>query len=762
MIKVQKRDGTYEDLSVEKINNWVEWACRGTDVSWTEIVTQAHVMFYDGIKTQDIMKVLIKQCEDSVTEYTSDLLIVAARLLLAELRKQVYGEYTPRTLIDQIWFGTEIGIYDSDLDFNLLENYSFEELIHLEDYIDHSRDELIPYGGLVQLMDKYLTKDRGTGAIYETPQYLFMLIAMTGALNYPSGDERLRKAELIYDKLSYGKINLPTPVAAGMRTPLRQYASCCLIDLDDTMPSIGLSDHAAFTYTGARAGLGLNYGRIRREGAKIRHGEVSHTGLIPFLKKSAATSKSCTQNGVRGGGGTVNIPIWHYDFESLVVLKNVKGEEANRVRTLDYCWHYNGYLLERLKTKGNITLFSPHEVKDLYEAFYADQSKFAQLYEKYENDSNVSKRSISAIDLFSKLAIEKQETGRQYTLATDHVNNHSSFLDTIYMTNLCVEITLPTSPIKDITDISPLNPNMSEGEIALCVLGGIPWGNIDLVEMQDICMAQAILLDRIFDIQDYHIKAAEHAKYRRSIAVGIIDYAHFLAKNECAYGSEKAIALTHLWMEHMQYYMIKAAVQLAKERGPCEYFQRTKYAKGILPIDTYCKNVDKIHPHNLTLDWDTLRKEVVYHGMRFSTLTGHMPSESSSVTWGYTNGIEPPKKPITVKSSKAGDIVTIIPDVKKHIFDYTYTYDSQWGSGVSNDAYLKTAAIIQKFSDQSISYNHYHDYRKQEKIAVSQLLMDFFIKPHYYGIKTTYYANSNVEATQESSDSGCASGACTI
>lgn len=761
MLNVTKRDGTLEPLDVSKINNWVEWACQGTSINWTELVTSAHVMLYEGIKTSDITRVIIKQCEDKVDETSGDKLVVGARLLLTDLRKRVYGEYAPRPLIDQLWYGTQLGIYDTSPEYSLIDNYSYEELVALDDIIDHSRDELLPYGGLVQLMDKYLVQDRSTGQIHETPQFLFMFIAMTAALSLPEGEKRIAMAERIYNSLSMGKNNLPTPTAAGMRTPLRQYASCCLIDFDDNMKSLGLSDYASFIYTGARAGLGENFGRIRREGSKIRHGEVKHTGLIPFLKKASATSKSCTQNGVRGGGLTANYPLWHYDSPELIQLRNIKGEEATRVRTIDYCVHINGFLIERLKKKQNITLFSPQQVPDLYEAFYADQEKFAELYSKYEVLPGIDRRTVPALDLFSRLATERLETGRIYVMFTDHANDHSSFLDTVYMTNLCVEITLPTTPIQAAFEVEPYdkqNPTEGSGEIALCVLGGIPWGNIELDEMEEVCMTQLILLDKIFDIQEYNTVASAKALKRRSVAVGVIDYAHFLAKRGLPYGSPEALAITHEWMEAMQYYLIKGAVQLAKEKGACDWFNRTKYSLGILPIDTYAKNVDKICATSLKLDWESLRRDVMTYGMRFSTLTGHMPAESSSVTWGFTNGLEPPKKPITVKSSKTGDIVTIIPEATDHIFDYTYAYDNAYGKGVDNDAYLKTMAVIQKFSDQSISYNQYFDYSKTPNIPMSELLKHFFIKPHSVGIKTLYYANSNVEDAEYN----CVGGGCSV
>lgn len=767
MINVKKRDGTLEPLNVDKINKWVEWACEGTSVPWSDIVTQTHTLFFDGITTLDIQSLLIKECERDVQAWSTDRLKVAAKLLLSDLRKKVYGDYVPHSLIEQIALGQHIGIYDKEPAFDLLEQYSYEQLEDLEDYIDHSRDNLHPYCGLQTLMDKYLAQNRSTGRIYETPQMMYMLIAMTGALKY-KGEKRLIRAKSQYDKLSQGKCNLPTPITAGMRTPLRQFASCCLIDIDDSMPSLSMADHAAFTYTGARAGLGLNYGRIRREGASIRHGEVRHTGLIPFLKKTAATTKSCTQNGVRGGGGTINIPIWHYDFESLVVLKNIKGSEENRVRTLDYCWHYNGFLIERLQNKQDITLFSPHEVKDLYEAFYSsDTTLFGKLYEQYENDPTISKKVLPAVKVFGMLADEMLGTGRAYTLAADHVNVHSAFQEAVYMTNLCVEINLPTHPIPSLDDISVINPNPSQGEIALCVLGGIPWGNITLEEMYEIIYDQLDLLDQVFDMQTYVVKAAEHAKERRAVGIGIIDYAHFLAQRGLKYGEPEALNLTHRWMEHMQYCLIKAAVELAKERGACGYFHKTKYAQGILPIDTYTKTVDTLHTQKLLLDWDALRVEIATHGMRFSTLTAHMPSESSSVIWGFTNGMEPPRKIITVKSSKKGDLIVPVPNAGTLALDYSYAYPNDFNCYVmTNDDYLKTIAIVQKFSDQAVSYNRYYDFSKKTTIKQSTLLMDFFIKPHYYGIKTGYYTNSNVEegtiTTMGEDDPACAGGGCSV
>lgn len=763
MLNVTKRDGTLEPINIDKINKWVEWACEGTNASWSDIATRAQVFFYEGIPTSDIQTMLIKACEHDINPWDISNLRVAAKLLLSDLRKKVYGEYTPHSILDQIWFGQTIGIYDTEPAYNLLDQYSHQDFEELEDIIDHSRDELHPYCGLQTLVDKYLCQNRATGQIYETPQMMYMLIAMTAAIKYQP-NIRIARVKSIYDKLSTGKANLPTPVAGGMRTPLRQFASCCLIDIDDTMPSIGMSDHAAFIYTGARAGLGLNYGRIRREGSSIRHGEVRHTGIVPFLKKSSATTKSCTQNGLRGGGANVNFPLWHYDFKDLVVLKDIKGTEDNRVRTMDYCFHYNKYLVDRMLDGKVITFFSPNQVKDLYKAFYSPNiNEFAALYEKYEKDDTVDRWSMDGRAVFTMLVTQMLGTGRIYTLDAYEVNHHTSFYEPIVMTNLCVEITLPTTPIVDINDVAPINPYESEGEIALCVLGGIPWGNIELEEMYDIVYDQLDLLDTIFDMQMYVIKAAEHAKYRRSVGIGVIDYAHFLAKRDLRYGSPEALNITHRWMEHMQFCLIKASIEIAKDRGACGYNDRTKWADGILPIDHYNKNVDELHTQPLMEDWESLREPLKTWGMRFSTLTAHMPSESSSVVWGFTNGIEPVRKPITVKSSKKGDLIVPAPDIESLGLAYTYCYSNEYSIGITNDEYLATAAIIQKFSCQSISFNRYYNFSMSEDgepmVDDTELLEDCIVKPMYYGIKTGYYTNSNVV---ENIDSGCAGGGCTI
>jgi len=689
-INIVKRDGTSEPLDVNKIHKVVEFACEGlAGVSASQVEMSSHIQFYDGMTSKEIQDIMVKSANDLITLDNPNYQFVAARLLLYATYKDVYGEFKGKTLNDMIKINIERGVYDSEI----LKNYSEEELDVLDNYIKRNRDENFTYAGLRQIVDKYLCQDRSTGQLFETPQHMYMMIAATLFANYPS-EVRMQYVRRYYDATSLFKINIPTPVMAGVRTPIRQFASCVLVDSDDTLNSIFSSDMAIGRYTAQRAGIGINAGRIRAINSKIRGGEVAHTGVVPFLKKFESTVRCCTQNGVRGGSATVHFPLWHYEIEDILVLKNNKGTEDNRVRKLDYSIQLNKLMYERLLSNGDITLFSPHDVEDLYEAFYSDQEEFEKLYKKYEKSTTLRKKTVKAMDLFGDLLKERAETGRIYIMNVDHANTHSSFKDTVYMSNLCQEITLPTKPLQHIDD--------EESEIALCILSAINVGLLkDLDDLEELCDLAVRALDEIIDYQKYPVKAAEiSTKARRSLGVGYIGLAHYLARNGFKYGDKQAWKLVHELSEAFQYYLLVASNELAQEKGKCEYFERTKYADGLLPIDTYKKDVDELGKFKLHYDWESLRNDIKEHGLRHSTLSAQMPSESSSIVSNATNGIEPPRAYLSIKKSKKGPLKQIVPQYTTLKNHYTLLWDMP-----SNEGYINVVAVMQKFFDQAISGN---------------------------------------------------------
>ena len=564
----------------------------------------------------------------------------------------------------------ERGVYDPQI----LELYTEDELESLDKYIKLNRDENFTYAGLRQIVDKYLVQDRSSGQIFEPPKYMYMMIAATLFENYPKED-RLYYVRRYYDATSLFKINIPTPVMAGVRTPVRQFASCVLVDSDDTLNSIFSSDMAIGRYTAQRAGIGINAGRIRAINSKIRGGEVAHTGLVPFLKKFESTVRCCTQNGVRGGSATTHFPLWHYEIQDLLVLKNNKGTEDNRVRKLDYSIQLNKLMYERFLGGKDITLFSPHQVPELYEAFFSDQAKFEKLYTKYEKDPSIRKKSVPAMELFSDMLRERAETGRIYLMNVDHANTHSSFKDTVYMSNLCQEITLPTKPLQHIDD--------PEGEIALCILSAINVGVLkELDDLEELCELAVRALEEIIDYQKYPVEAAEKStKARRSLGIGYIGLAHFLARHGVKYNDKKALTKVHELTEAFQYYLLKASNKIAKERGACDYFNRTKYSDGILPIDTYKKDLDEVCNIKLKYDWDTLRNDIRQHGLRHSTLSAQMPSESSSIVSNATNGVEPPRGYLSIKKSKKGPLKQIVPQFQSLKNYYTLLWEMPGNEG---------------------------------------------------------------------------------
>ena len=724
---VKKRNGSIEPLNLEKLHRMVESACKGlSGVSASQVEIQSGIQFYNGISTDEIQKILVRSASDLIDLDHPNYQFVAARLLLSGLRKQLIGgRWDHPTLLDQIKKCVDLGVYDGDV----LKNYTEEELNTIGEWVDHDRDLLFTYAGLRQVVDKYLVQDRSSGEIYETPQFMYIMIAITIFANY-SKDSRLSYIRNYYNAISKHKLNIPTPIMGGVRTPLRQFASCVLVDVDDTLDSIFSSDMAIGKYVAQRAGIGINAGRIRGINAKIRGGEVQHTGVVPFLKKFEATVRCCTQNGIRGGSATVHFPIWHQEIQDIIVLKNNKGTEDNRVRKLDYSIQLSKLFYERFIENKEITLFSPHNVPNLYDSFGTEL--FDELYCTYESDESIPKVRIGAQELFLNLLKERAETGRIYLMNIDHCNTHSSFKDKVSMSNLCQEITLPTDPIHHIDD--------EGGEIALCILSAINVGKIKhLDEMEELCDLAVRGLEELIDYQGYPVRAAERAtKARRSLGVGFIGLAHYLAKNGCKYGDPKALQSVHDLTESFQYYLLKASNEIAKEKGACEAFSHTKYSDGILPIDTYKKDVDELVPNNLKYDWESLRSSILEHGLRHSTLSAQMPSESSSVVSNATNGVEPPRGYLSIKKSKKGPLKQVVPQYTYLKNNYTLLWDME-----SNQGYIKILAVMQKFFDQAISGNWSYNPENypDNEVPVSVMAQDL-LTTYKYGWKTSYYQNT--------------------
>ena len=724
-VKKRKDRGT-EPLNIEKIHEMVEYACEDiTGVSSSQVEMKSGLQFYDGITTDDIQQILVKSAADLIDLNNPNYTYVASRLLLYSLRKQVIGKLWDHPhLYDHVKKVVELGLYDKEI----LENYQRKDFDRMENWINHNRDYDFTYAGLRQVIDKYLVQDRSTNQVYETPQFMYMLISATLFAKYPK-ETRMSYVKKYYDAISQFKINIPTPVMAGVRTPLRQYASCVLVDIDDTLPSIFSGDMAIGRYIAQRAGIGINAGRIRGINARIRGGEVQHTGVIPFLKKFEATVKCCTQNGVRGGSATVHFPIWHQEIGDIIVLKNNKGSEDNRVRKLDYSIQLSKLFYERFINNEDITLFSPHEVPELYEAWGTPE--FDELYEKAERKISIKKKKINAQELFFDILKERAETGRIYIMNIDHCNTHSSFKDRIYMSNLCQEITLPTTPIQHID---------GEGEIALCILSAINVGKINKRdELEPLCDLAVRALDEIIDHQKYPINAAEvSTKARRSLGIGYIGLAHYLAKNKLKYDDKEAWKEVDKLTEAFQYYLLKASNEVAQEKGPCEYFHRTKYSDGILPIDTYKKEVDEISSRKLTMKWEQLRKDIKEHGLRHSTLSAQMPSESSSVVSNATNGIEPPRDYLSIKKSKKGTLKQVVPDYPRLKNFYTLLWDMK-----GNEGYINIVAVMQKYFDQAISGNWSYNPENYEdnQVPVSIMAQDL-LTTYKLGWKTSYYQNT--------------------
>jgi ribonucleoside-diphosphate reductase alpha chain len=744
-----KRNGRREPIDLDKIHRVITWAAEGLeDVSVSQVELKAHIQFYDGIKTSDIHELIIKSSADLISAETPDYQHLAARLAIFHLRKRAYQRFTPPSLFEHVNKMVRMGKYDPEL----LTDYSKQELETLDTYIDHWRDLNFAYAAVKQWEGKYLVQNRVSGEIYESPQFAYMLIGACLFARYPKAT-RLDYVRRFYDACSMFKLSLPTPIMSGVRTPTRQFSSCVLIEAGDSLDEINATASAIVKYVSQRAGIGVNIGRIRALGSTIRGGEAFHTGLIPFIKYFQTAVKSCSQGGVRGGAATLFYPLWHLEVENLLVLKNNRGVEENRARHLDYGVQLNKLMYQRLLEGGNITLFSPADVPGLYDAFFADQAEFERLYQLYEQDESIRKKSIKAIELFGTLMQERAQTGRIYIQNVDHSNTHSAFdpaVAPVHQSNLCMEITLPTKPLNNVDD-----PN---GEIALCTLAAFNLGAFDsLDELEELANIQVRALDALLDYQDYPVKAALHGKKRRTLGIGVTNFAYYLAKNGVYYSNGSANRLTHRLFEAFQYYLLKASNNLAKEQGACEWFNETKYAKGILPIDTYKKEVDGVCPEPLHYDWEGLRADILKYGLRNSTLSALMPCETSSQITNSTNGIEPPRGLISVKASKDGILKQVVPGFKH----YGNNYELLWNIP-NNTGYIELIGIMQKFVDQAISANTNYDPTRFEgdKVPMKALLQDL-LYAYKMGVKTLYYHNTR-DGAGTNDDDGCASGACKL
>ena len=739
-INVRKRDGQLEPIDLDKIHRVITWAAEDLEgVSVSQVELKSHIQFYEGITTTDIHETIIKAAADLISEQTPNYQYLAARLAVFHLRKKAYGQFEPPHLYEHVKKLVRLGVYDK----NLLTDYTREEWKELDKVIDHWRDMNFSYAAIKQLEGKYFVQNRVTKQIYESAQFLYMLVAASLFSQYPK-ETRLQYVKDFYEATSTFKISLPTPIMAGARTPTRQFSSCVVINTGDSLDSINATASAIVKYVSQRAGIGVNAGAIRALGSPIRNGEAFHTGCIPFFKHFQTAVKSCSQGGVRGGAATLFYPFWHLEVESLMVLKNNRGVEDNRARHLDYGVQLNKLMYQRLQKNGDITLFSPSDVPGLYEAFFVDQDEFEKLYTKYEQDPNIRKRTVKAVDLFQMLVQERASTGRIYIHNVDHTNTHSGFnprLAPVYQSNLCLEITIPSKPLDNIAS--------DEGEIGLCTLSAINLGAIEnLDELEGLCSLAVRALDALLDYQNYPVKAAEKALKRRSLGIGVINYAYYLAKNGVRYSDGSANNLTHRTFEALQYYLLKASMNLAKEQGACELFNETTYAQGLLPIDTYKKTIDTLVTEPLHYDWEGLRKDIAKYGLRNSVLSALMPSETSSQVSNATNGIEPPRGFVTVKQSKDGILKQVVPDYD----NLSDKYELLW-SLPNNEGYLNLVGIMQKFIDQSISANTNYDPAKfpDNKVSSQQILRDLLLA-YRNGIKTLYYHNTRDGASDSQSD----------
>lgn len=760
---VRKRNGASEPLCLDKIHKVLDWACTGLhNVSVSDIEMGAHLQLEDGVSTSDIHSILVRSASDLISASCPDYQYVASRLLSMSLRKEVFGKGLEMpSLIEVASRGVSAGVYDP----SIIDAYSAEEWSTLGSCLDHNRDYDIPYAGMRQVIDKYLVQDRVTGQIYETPQYAYMLIAMTAFQRYDSmfsPERRISIVRRFYNAISTFKLSIPTPVIAGVRTPVRQYASCVGIDIGDDLNSIFASNHAMGRLTAQRAGMGLNFGRIRSKGTKVRGGEVVHTGLLPFMKIAAATVKSCTQNGIRGGSATCNVPVWHPEIEDVVVLKNNKGTEDNRIRTMDYSIQLWSGFWDRCRVDGDLALLDPHECKGLYDAW--GTRNFEAAYSYFSSRPECVRKTVKARELCKLIFAERLATGRIYLMDMDNANEHSSFTVPVRQSNLCMEIDLPTEPILDV--------NSGSGEVFTCILSAVNMADCGYSEIRDVAELAVRFLDELIDHMEYSVPAAEKfSKERRALGVGIIGLADLLAREGVRYSSSAAPYVAHAYAEELALGLTAASVALAKEKGPCAKIDQTRYHRGVLPIDTYCRNVDAVVSVAPSPEWEDLRAEILEHGIRNSTLMAFMPAESSAVVSGTSNGIEPLRSLVTTKNSKKGPIKS----VAKYILTHRKHYQMCWDRDYTNSGYLRVAAVWQKFADQGMSLNLYSDPRRSEDgmVSLGDAIADAKLA-FSLGHKQLYYQNtfdlSGVEKVdgleeQEHSNetsSGCESGACSI
>ena len=728
-INVTKRDGSIQPFDLDKVHKVLEWAVEDiSGVSMSEIELKANIQLFDKIPAYDIHELLIKSAAELISEHTPNYQFVAARLISYKMRKEAYGDYSVPPLTSIIERNVELGVYDKEI-VNL---YNEDEIVELNNYIKHERDDTFTYAGMEQFRGKYLVQDRRTKKIYETPQVLYMMVAMTLFSNYK--DNRLKYVKDYYDAISQFYISLPTPIMAGVRTPTRQFSSCVLIESGDSLDSINSTATSIVRYISKKAGIGIGAGSIRALGAKIGDGSVVHTGLIPFLKYFQSAVKSCSQGGVRGGAATVYLPLWHYEFEDLVVLKNNKGTDETRVRHMDYAFQFNKLMYERLIEGGNITFFDPNDVPGLYESFFVDQDKFKELYEKYERAHSIRKKSLPALEVFQSFITERKDTGRIYLMNVDHANDHGSFIAErapIRMSNLCCEIDLPTTPLNSSDD--------EDGEISLCTLSAINWGLINEPhEFEKYCDLAVRALDELLDYQGYPIPAAyKGTMNRRPLGVGIINLAYFLAKRGLKY-DESAYKIVDEYAEAWSYYLIKSSANLAVEKGKMIYNTDTKYSQGILPIDTYKEAIDNLIAHRERLPWKDLRKQLRETGIRNSTLMALMPAETSAQISNSTNGIEPPRALVSYKQSKDGVMAQVVPGYHHLKNKYDLLWEQQ-----SPEGYLSICGILQKYIDQGISVNTSYNPENYEdnKIPMSVMIQDLFTA-YKLGLKQLYYFNT--------------------
>ena len=736
MITVIKRNGEHVPLDIGKIQRQVAHACKGIDgVSPSMVEIKAQIELHDGMSTKTIDELLLKAMVDLIDETENTEInnvnyqYVAGRQRLSMLRKEVYGDYTPPKLYDIVKKNVELGMYTSEL----LSWYTEDEWNIIDLFLDHDRDEAYSFAAIAQLCEKYLVQNRATNTIYETPQVRYAIAAATAFHNEPK-ETRLKLVKEYYECASDGHFTLATPVLAGLGTTTKQFSSCVLISSDDTLDSIFAAGEMMAKYASKRAGIGLEIGRIRPLGAPIRNGEIKHTGMIPFLKKWFADLRSCSQGGIRNASCTVTFPVWHYQFEDLIVLKNNQGTEENRVRQMDYSVVLNKMFWNRYKQGGTMTLFDPSEVPDLYEAYYRDSAEFERLYLNYEKHPTIKKKVVPAEEIFRNgILKERTDTGRIYLVNIDNVIKQGPFdttVDPIYQSNLCQEILLPTRPFQRIED--------EAGRIALCTLGSINWGSFtNPQQMRKACRVLVRSLSNLLSYQDFLSVQSKMANNEfEPLGVGITNLAYWHAKRNYKYGTPEALAEVKRWMEHQAFYLTEASVELAQERGPCTRSEYTYYGKGIFPWERRAEGVNELTDFTPSMDWEPLRARMKKYGIRNATLMAVAPVESSSVVLNSTNGIEMPMELISVKESKAGSFVQVVPEYKR----LKNRYQLMWEQKDCVE-YLKTSAVLAAYIDQSLSTNTFYSPKhfKEGKVPGTLIAKNLMLA-YKWGLKTMYYS----------------------